>query len=114
MAGTCSDSIATTASTSTAAKARPEGLDAESLAISQPRSKAFATADCEEDHRVDARRAARAPATVALVPPGGRPSPAGTILRTLERHHGNRIATANALGLRRTSLARLIRTLGIP
>jgi transcriptional regulator with PAS, ATPase and Fis domain len=34
------------------------------------------------------------------------------IVRALERHHGNR--TATALGLRRTSLARLIRTLGIP
>jgi DNA-binding NtrC family response regulator len=35
------------------------------------------------------------------------------VLRALARHHGNRTAAARALGLRRTSLARLMRALGI-
>jgi DNA-binding NtrC family response regulator len=35
------------------------------------------------------------------------------VLRALRDHHGNRTAAARALGLRRTSLARLIRSLGI-
>jgi len=35
------------------------------------------------------------------------------VLRALRHHHGNRTAAAKALGLRRTSLSRLIRALGI-
>ena len=36
------------------------------------------------------------------------------VLRALERHHGNRTAAAKGLGLRRTSLSRLLRALRIP
>jgi transcriptional regulator with PAS, ATPase and Fis domain len=36
------------------------------------------------------------------------------VLRALERHAGNRTAAAQALGLRRTSLSRLLRALRIP